>query len=262
MDKKERTGNITEEQRCLLIEFMKVHPELVSGKFSKTFTYDHAAKLWQEVTDILNACNDAEKYWKSWRKCWQDYRSRSKTKQAGINMEQRKTGGGAQCSAVLTLDEQEVVDLIPASLTKGHADISESCMDMTLGEENDLAVEAENIEFLDDDYNIIQASIATSAIQATEASEATIKTSNINNNENTENYDPSTLTKSKRTSSRQKVNEVRDSTRILADVAEKTYTMKKKFCDDLILCKKRTAKAQERMARAAKKSVKNNCNTM
>lgn len=123
--------------------------------------------------------------------------------------------------------------------------------------------EAENIEFLDDDYNVIQASIATSAIQATETSEATIETSNINNNnKNTENYDPSTLTKSKRTSSRQKVNEVRDSTRILADVAEKTYTMKKEFCYDLILCKKRMAKAQERMARAAKKYAKYNCNTM
>lgn len=68
MDKKKRSGNITEDQRCLLIEFMKVHPELVSGKFSKTFTYDHAAKLWQEVTEILNACNGAEKNWKSWRK--------------------------------------------------------------------------------------------------------------------------------------------------------------------------------------------------
>ncbi|XP_071580720.1 uncharacterized protein [Temnothorax nylanderi] len=115
-------------------------------------------------------------------------------------MERRKTGGGAQYSAVLTPDEREVLDLIPASLTEGHADISESCMDITLGEEDDLAVEAENIEFLDDDY-VIEASVATSAIQA---SEAIIETSNINNNnENTENYDPSTLTKSKRTSSRQ-----------------------------------------------------------
>lgn len=67
MDKKNRSGNITEEKRCLLIEFMKGHPELVSGKFSKSFTYDKA-KLWQNVTDILNACNGAEKNWKSWRK--------------------------------------------------------------------------------------------------------------------------------------------------------------------------------------------------
>jgi len=46
MDKKKRSGNITQEQRCFLIEFMKAYPELVSRKFSKTFTYDHAAKLW------------------------------------------------------------------------------------------------------------------------------------------------------------------------------------------------------------------------
>ncbi|GAB1860786.1 Regulatory protein zeste [Camponotus japonicus] len=136
MDKKKRSGNITEEQRCLLIEFMKPHPELVSGKFSKTFTYDHAAKLWQNVTEILNACNGAEKNWKSWRKCWQDYRSRSKTKQAEIDIERRKTGGGTQCNAVLTPDEEQVLELIPSSLTKGHADVLESCMDMTLGEED------------------------------------------------------------------------------------------------------------------------------
>jgi len=38
-------------------------------------------------------------------------------------------------NAVLTSDEEQVLELIPSSLTKAHADILESCMDMTLGEE-------------------------------------------------------------------------------------------------------------------------------
>lgn len=50
-------------------------------------------------------------------------------------MERRKTGGGAQCSAILTPDEEQVVELIPSSLSKGHAGVSESCMDITFGEE-------------------------------------------------------------------------------------------------------------------------------
>lgn len=68
MEKKKRTGNITEEQRILLLEFMKGHPELVSGKFTKTFTHELGAKLWKEVTEILNACNGGEKDWKAWRR--------------------------------------------------------------------------------------------------------------------------------------------------------------------------------------------------
>ncbi|KMQ91532.1 phosphoglucosamine mutase [Lasius niger] len=146
-----------------------------------------------------------------------------KTKQAGINIERRKTGSRAQYSAVLTPEEQ-VLKLIPSSLTKGHAAETE-------------------VEFLDDDddYNVIQASLATSS-----AMQATTETLNINyNDEDTENYDPSTLTKSKRSSSRQKVNEVKDSTRIITEVAEKTYLLKKKFCEEVVQCKKRTAKAQE-----------------
>ncbi|CAL1683816.1 unnamed protein product [Lasius platythorax] len=169
-----------------------------------------------------------------------------KTKQAGINIERRKTGSRAQYSAVLTPEEQ-VLKLIPSSLTKGHAGISELCTDMTFGEEvydlNNLPLAETEVEFLDDDddYNVIQASLATSS-----AMQATTETLNINyNDKDTENYDPSTLTKSKRSSSRQKVNEVKDSTRIITEVAEKTYLLKKKFCEEVVQCKKRTAKAQE-----------------
>lgn len=117
--------------------------------------------------------------------------------------------------------------------------------------------ETEEVEFLDDDCNVIQASLATSATHAT------TEILNINyKDENTENYDPSTLTKSKQSSSRQKVNEVKDSTRIIAEVAENTYLLKKKFCEEVVQCKKRIAKAQERMATVAEKYATENCKIM
>ncbi|XP_012543262.1 uncharacterized protein LOC105840755 [Monomorium pharaonis] len=264
MDKKKRSGNITEEQKSLLIEFMKVHPQLVSGKFSKTFIYDNAAKLWQDVTEILNACNRAEKNWKLWRKCWQDYRSRSKTKQAEINTERHKTGGGTQYSAVLTPSEEQVLELIPSSLSKGHTDVLESCTDMIFGVEDELNDSSlsgtEEIEFLDDDYNAIQAYEAT---QATSATQATTEKLNINyKNENFENYDPSLLTKSKHSSSRQKIKVVKDSTHIIAKAAENTYLLKKKYYEEVLRCKKRMAKAHERMATVAEKCATDNCKIM
>lgn len=67
-EKKKRGGNISEEQRTLLTEYMKTHPDLVSGKFSKTFTVDRAKNLWKSISEILNACNGANKDWTSWRK--------------------------------------------------------------------------------------------------------------------------------------------------------------------------------------------------
>lgn len=56
-----RTGNISSEQRAILIEFLNKHPELVSAKFSSTLSYRNGQKLWCEVTDILNALPRAKK---------------------------------------------------------------------------------------------------------------------------------------------------------------------------------------------------------
>lgn len=115
----------------------------------------------------------------------------------------------------------------------------------------------EEIEFLDDDYNVIQAYEATSATQAT------TEKLNINyKDENSENYDPSSLTKSKQSSSRQKVKVVKDSTHIIAEAAENTYLLKKKYYEEDLQCKKRTAKAHERMTTVAEKYATDNCKIM
>lgn len=47
---------------------MRKHPELQSGKFSATFTYKHAQKLWEKVTTELHEISDAQTEWKQWRK--------------------------------------------------------------------------------------------------------------------------------------------------------------------------------------------------
>lgn len=47
---------------------MQKHPELQSGKFSATFTFKHAQKLWEKATDELHKIPGAVKSWKQWRK--------------------------------------------------------------------------------------------------------------------------------------------------------------------------------------------------
>lgn len=42
--------------------------QLLSGKFSSTFTYKTAQKRWEAIADTLNAMPGTVKDWKKWRK--------------------------------------------------------------------------------------------------------------------------------------------------------------------------------------------------
>lgn len=68
LEKKKRSANITNEQRTLLIEYMKKHPQLTKGKLSSSFTLKDSIQLWNNVAQILNAVNGTKKDWKDWRK--------------------------------------------------------------------------------------------------------------------------------------------------------------------------------------------------
>lgn len=68
LQRKKRSGNITNEQRSLLIEYMKNHPQLMKGKFSSSFTWKDSIQLWNDIAQILNAVNGTKKDWKGWRK--------------------------------------------------------------------------------------------------------------------------------------------------------------------------------------------------
>ncbi|EFN80913.1 hypothetical protein EAI_11606, partial [Harpegnathos saltator] len=91
-----------------IAEFMRKHPELHSGKFSATFTFKHAQKLWEKVTAELHEIPGAQKEWKQWRKTWQDMRSSIKAKNILIKNHAKATGGGPASSQVLTEMDQNV----------------------------------------------------------------------------------------------------------------------------------------------------------
>lgn len=69
MSTRVRLGYVNAEQKEMLLEFMKQHPELRSGKFSATFTAKDAQKLWIALAEELHKISNAAiKEWKQWRK--------------------------------------------------------------------------------------------------------------------------------------------------------------------------------------------------
>ncbi|XP_071576846.1 uncharacterized protein [Temnothorax nylanderi] len=150
LNKKKRGSNITDEQRTLLIEYMKKHPQLTRGKFTSSFTLKHSIQLWNEITNILNAINGAKKDWKGWRKCWHDFQSRSKKKHSSIKQSMAATGGGMMNTESLTSQEEQVLNIMSSTSIHGHPAIEESPVHLLNIPEED-TIEVEYLDENEDD---------------------------------------------------------------------------------------------------------------
>lgn len=65
----QRAKNVNKEQKEILIQYMEKNPKLISGKFSKDFTYKTAQHLWNKIATELNSVpNGGKKDWHQWRK--------------------------------------------------------------------------------------------------------------------------------------------------------------------------------------------------
>jgi len=61
-------GRATVDQMIALNGFLKLDPQLLSGKFSSSFTFKTAQKRWEKIAESLNAMPGAVKNWNKWRK--------------------------------------------------------------------------------------------------------------------------------------------------------------------------------------------------
>lgn len=52
----------------MLIELLKKHKKLISGKFTQDFTFKDAEEQWRQIAEVLNSIPGAAKDWKNWRK--------------------------------------------------------------------------------------------------------------------------------------------------------------------------------------------------
>lgn len=65
----EKLKPITYEQKRILLEYIKGHPNLQTQKFTKDFTFKKAQQLWEELALLLNSvAGGPKKTWMQWRK--------------------------------------------------------------------------------------------------------------------------------------------------------------------------------------------------
>ncbi|XP_018357459.1 PREDICTED: uncharacterized protein LOC108757385 [Trachymyrmex cornetzi] len=264
MDKKKRSANVTEEQKTLLLQYMEKNPRFLSDKFSVDFTYKDATILWQKIADILNSCNGISKDWKSWRKCWQDLRSRSKMKQSKINAERNKTGGGTESNLKLSTTEAATLNLICSTSINGHTEINES--EVHIGSDSEIHFEiiGNEGEYLQQNVGeLIQIGEHNNAVninmESTEANNnedkenSLIDNSAYNLNENDNNGSPTTLIIKKREKKLDNVQSIQQPTEILAEVAKQTYQIQSSYYDQKLILKKRKLRLQKRLVNAVEK---------
>lgn len=58
----------SKSQKEMLIELLQKDPQLISGKFTKHFTYKEARKRWTTISDTLNALPGCSKDWSQWKR--------------------------------------------------------------------------------------------------------------------------------------------------------------------------------------------------
>ncbi|CAG9814652.1 unnamed protein product [Phaedon cochleariae] len=122
--------NITPDQRRELVDFIKLHPQLNSGKFTNEFTFKKAQELWQSLENNMNAFPaGAHKEWKKWRKTWHDIKTRTKSKSSMIKQHRKRTGGGPPTAINITTQEEEVLGIMGEVIVDGHPGISESLVE-------------------------------------------------------------------------------------------------------------------------------------
>lgn len=67
MDDLKRKQPMSSEQKNILIEFLRSHPE-IKQKLSSNNTRQDVVNEWMKISNILNATPGTRKNWKEWRK--------------------------------------------------------------------------------------------------------------------------------------------------------------------------------------------------
>nr|CAD7419044.1 unnamed protein product [Timema poppensis] len=101
------------------------HQNIARGKFTHDFTPKVAAKLWKELTVILNSCfGGPTKGWKEWRKTWQDIKASAKVKFGPLV---RLQEGEADPSFQYTLNDfqKRVLAILRMNLTSGQGETTD-----------------------------------------------------------------------------------------------------------------------------------------
>lgn len=176
-------------QKEMLIELLKKDSQLISGKFTSTFTFKHARSRWMAIADTLNAIPGCVKDWSQWKrvrnnlsyfyinltignnlylilivfylKTWQDSRSKVRSKKAMVNRHVNDTGGGPQISQTLTPIENQILDLVNPITIDGDETISMPVTNFEFGDISSILELPIQIECVSPDEGISMYTIPT-----------------------------------------------------------------------------------------------------
>ncbi|XP_051159321.1 uncharacterized protein LOC127280405 [Leptopilina boulardi] len=141
-EKRKRCGNISQEQKDVLISFVASNEKLRNKKFDASFTYQHSQNLWKDITKELNAIpNGSPKTWDKWRKSWQDLRCNVKSKVAKEKKHATGTGGGNKLQ-LLNNSDTAVLNLLSQVTVEGDPQVEEGDVSFSFGH---------SVEYLEDD---------------------------------------------------------------------------------------------------------------
>ncbi|XP_045475974.1 uncharacterized protein LOC123681744 [Harmonia axyridis] len=77
---RKRADRISDTQKDIILAFMKDDLQFAAGKFDENLSPSKALLKWRDLTNILNTFPGPKKDWRSWKKTWQDMRSKAKRK--------------------------------------------------------------------------------------------------------------------------------------------------------------------------------------
>ena len=87
-----RNSNWSEREKDVIIEQCTKNANIIHGAISSNLTMFHKNKIWQEITDNVNAVGGANRTLNQVKNKWKNLRSRSIDKVRGYNREFNKTG--------------------------------------------------------------------------------------------------------------------------------------------------------------------------
>ncbi|XP_054720120.1 uncharacterized protein LOC129229772 [Uloborus diversus] len=98
---------------------MEENPSLNKGARTQNFTVNDKERLWNILTDKLNADGGGYKSKEMWQKCWSDHKSEVKAKHLLRKKSRGKTGGGQGSIKEATDHELRVQALIGKDAING-----------------------------------------------------------------------------------------------------------------------------------------------
>ncbi|XP_018578550.1 myb-related transcription factor, partner of profilin-like isoform X1 [Anoplophora glabripennis] len=103
----------------VLVDFMEKHPDLARGSFSGPNGKQEMKKLWQQLSNILNAIGMGERSTEKWQKTWCDLKYTIKKRASQIHKDQKGTGGGPSSARNLTPFELRILDVLGNTFHQG-----------------------------------------------------------------------------------------------------------------------------------------------